>query len=887
MSHSSKRTRSTRRTTVVPTTFGSSAKLASQPWLVTATDLCLWGTMIAVAIGFGGRMATGQFALVVGASVTAFCWLLHLLVSSESRYTWSGSEWLWGLGILVGVAQILPLPAELMLKLAPQMKDLLPLWFDNEFKQMFPAGWNQLSMAPWETTSGLATFVSYALMFLVAAQRIRTLHDVENTLCVASITVVVMMLFAQLQFLTSNGKFFWTYEHPYMDTDSYPLGCFTNRNHLAQFLSLGTAPLLWWLLRRLQQQEADRATRQAMPAAMHAVAITLLLTSLGGIALTVLMTLSRGGLMALGLASLVTVALMCRIGLASIKFGVALVLLAGVTGGLFSYSKYETILTSRLEQTSGRSDIWQANIQVARDFPLFGTGIGTHADAYHLHFDSQGENDLEYSHAESGYLQVASESGLAGLIVALLVIVTSFWWCFGALWNADVKVTSAATAIVASLTANVAHAVSDFFWYTPSCMLLLAIQLACAARLYRLTRRDRGAFVFSFRLPRLVSLATICLLLPVAAWMFQLKQPALLAEPHRIEAVLLSRSDERDLTDEEKSATNLKRLKESLLAAKFDPRNAVYQESAATAYLQLFDLKQEQAENTMSANMIRDAVKASQFESVTVANEWMERAVGSNLKLLRLAAKSVKRSLGNCPLRVKSYILLTEISFLSRKEDERFQSNCLAQALKLRPLDADTLYLVGKSALQDADLERTLLYWRPSFERSSTTRQRIAEILAEQMSPEFFEKEFHPDWRALEVIGKAFALAGRDDEAEQVLRDYIRQGMIRAKSLKSDQEIESTLIAVRNTCREIHDIPAAAEVLGFAAKRLPQSFSVRYMLSLDLMESNRWADAAEHLKWCAAQRPDDANLQKMAARAVTERLKQPHSVARRNGDGEF
>ena len=68
----------------------------------------------------------------------------------------------------------------------------------------------------------------------------------STALCLASLASVAMMVFAQLQFLASNGKFFWVFDHPFMSTYTYPLGCFTNRNHLAQFLTLGTAPLIWW-----------------------------------------------------------------------------------------------------------------------------------------------------------------------------------------------------------------------------------------------------------------------------------------------------------------------------------------------------------------------------------------------------------------------------------------------------------------------------------------------------------------------------------------------------------------------------------------------------------------------------------------------------------------
>lgn len=614
-----------------------------------------------------------------------------------------------------------------------------------------------------------------------------------------------------------------------------------------------------------------------MPDTMHLLCVVLLLCSLGGIVLTILLTLSRGGLLAVALATCVAVVVLCRTGLATMRFGFALILLGVGASTLFSFSKYEAVLANRLEQNSGRSEIWQANIRVASDFPVLGTGVGTHSDAYQLHIENEGEDGYEYSHAECGYLQVASESGLAGLSVAVLVILTSFWWCLGSLWNTDQKASSAAAAILAGLVANVAHAACDFFWYTPSCMLLLAFQLACAARLYRMTRQTAGAGSFSFPLPRLITATAMCGVLVVGAWMFDLKLPALQAELHRSYAPKLEESEENDLTEEELEAEMQQRLKEIVLAARVNPRDAKLQETACSAYMQLFDLRQRHAENTMSVGMLRDAVKASEFPTVEAAREWLSRSVGANLKYLKLAKRSLDRALASSPLRAKSYVLLADLNFLERIDDEVFLDRCLSQSLKLRPRDPDTMYLVGASELQDGNLEGALDYWRPAFAGSRRMQERIATVLSGQMTPEFFETEFHPDWKALELIGRAFKKAGRDEEAEQIKRQYVSEGLKRAETLTSDEELEATLIAVRNTCIDLGDLDEAVTVLQMAVERLPHSYSIHYMLGLDLMNSDRVVEASEHLKWCTSRQPGDSNLRKLTSRAVIERLKQTPS----------
>ena len=208
MAHGSKRSRSTSRGPH-SFSFGSSGKREVQPFLVTATETCLWMTFFGVTVCFGGRAAVGQLVLVVGAALTAGCWLLHQLSSREPNYSWTGSEWLWLTGIGIGVSQIVPLPREWMLAVSPQIgRVLLPPSGDNS-TVLGADVWNQLSLAPWESASGLATFVAYALLFLVIVQRVKTMADVERTMFGVGMVAVAMAAFAQLQYFTSNGKFFW------------------------------------------------------------------------------------------------------------------------------------------------------------------------------------------------------------------------------------------------------------------------------------------------------------------------------------------------------------------------------------------------------------------------------------------------------------------------------------------------------------------------------------------------------------------------------------------------------------------------------------------------------------------------------------------------------
>lgn len=841
-----------------------------------ATDACLCLTFLLVALGFGGRAAIGQLFLVAGALATTSCWLLHQLTAAERKYVWSGSEWLWCLGIAVAGIQIVPLPEPWLLWFSPHLKDILPLMISAANPGLVSGGWNQLSLAPGETASGLATFAAYGLLFLVMVQRIQTLADVERFLCGAALASIAMGAFALLQYQLSNDKFFWTIQHPFMTTSHCALGCFTNRNHLAQFLALGTGPLIWWILRRFHDLEQPTDSGPSSPA--NQVVVPLLLAGLGISTLASLLCYSRGGVLSLGIATAVSLGLLCRMGLASAKLVLGLGIAGLAIGGVFFVTGLET-LESRLEGTlansssEGRFVIWQSNINVARDFPVLGTGIGTHADAYHLHFDQANEDSMEYTHAESGYLQVTSESGLCGLLVALAFISVSLWVCVRGFWHHDLRYRAVSAAVLASLLANISHAAFDFFWYTPSCMMLLAAQLAAVTRISRSMAASNESDLLAapgFRLPRIITLVSGCGLAAAGCWMLVSKIPAAQAEPERMRYLMLTHQtgtpeeDEQELADERGDLL--------IRAAHLDPADSKLQESAGMEYLRRFDALQEASENPLSFGQIRDVVKSSQFESVPKMKAWMHRAVGKNVKLLQLAVKSYRRAIQASPLRAYAYVKLAELGFLELTSDAD-EMALLKQALQLRPYDPQVLFQVGRNIMLTGEIEGALEYWRGAFSRSRRIQTIIVSQLAPQVEPDFFLKNLNPDWEAQGLIARAYQELDRTDEARPIWIQHINEGMKRLKTDLPEKRLEYTVLSMHDACGALENHDLAIRILKHGLKQVPQSYLVRNRLAWDLYNAQKYHEAAEHLRWCASRRPNDNVLQAAAAQATKESLK--------------
>ena len=400
----------------------------SSDLLLQMVDGCLAGVIFLVPLLLGGRHAVGQLVLTVLA-VTAVCtWSLRQCRRSAAhwRMTWAMPLLLAGLALVV--LQVVPLPPWLLARLAPRTAELLPLWNQGTGPLALGA-WSYISFTPAETRAGLVLFLDFVFLFFVVVQRTDGLDDVERLLRWCALAAVGMGLFGIVQLLTSNGKFFWFYQHPFAPTSDVAKGSFTNRNHFAQFLALGIGPLLWWLQDAWHRGPgaADR-----LPAAGRRgdERKTYLLTlALGIVLFAALLSLSRGGIAAVFLAALACAALCYWASSFSgrlLAVVAAAGLLIGVSLAIFGFDRVSSRLDDfssgsleRLDNFSGRRMIWATAAKAIPAHFLLGTGVGSFSQVYPLYVDAVLDEDREYTHAENCYLQIALETGFLGLALTL------------------------------------------------------------------------------------------------------------------------------------------------------------------------------------------------------------------------------------------------------------------------------------------------------------------------------------------------------------------------------------------------------------------------------------------------------------------------------------
>ena len=156
------------------------------------------------------------------------------------------------------------------------------------------------------------------------------------------------------------------------------------------------------------------------------------------------LTQSRGGLLALGAALLAMVVFAGRWRPQSIAVALIVVGIGVAYYGSFAASEVRQRITNvSAEGSAGRADEWRIGVEMLRDHPVAGVGLGNFsvlepaygiADVDLLKPQYVFENRLE---THNTYLQVASELGLVGLGLVLTLVAGTFMAGIGAVRRFD------------------------------------------------------------------------------------------------------------------------------------------------------------------------------------------------------------------------------------------------------------------------------------------------------------------------------------------------------------------------------------------------------------------------------------------------------------------
>jgi O-antigen ligase/tetratricopeptide (TPR) repeat protein len=863
--------------------------------LLRVVDAGLCGVIFVAPYFFGGRHDMGRLLLVSIIAVTATAWFVRQAMMPAARWPRTIAYVLLVLVAALVAIQIVPLPQEWIVRLSPRTSQLLPLWSGTDDGAAHFGSWQTLSLMPHETTKSLAMVLSYALLFVVVIGRIEEKTDAERLLQCVAASAVVMALFGLVHYATTDGRFFWFYWYPHRLATQNISGPFINRNHFADFLVLGVGPLLAWLIQTLMRFQSAGSPRKAASNPKDILIFWVLGATAVLVIATILLTRSHGGALAMLVAGGVLVTAYLACGLADRRFIYGLVGLAVVVVGFLSIHGYDQVAQRLDDFTEGSLDdldhggirrtVWAANIAAFEAGWLTGAGAGSHREMCPVYLPQRFTK--EYTHAENGYLQIASENGIGGIVLLAGGIVLCGTWCIGGLRRAtDPDVIRLLGASAAGLAASAVHSLVDFVWYIPSCMTITIILAGCALRLSQLARctEEQTICCRTLKRGRWIERAAAAML--VGAWTVHTfvgpGMAAIFWESYRQTAVSNSELSRRQLDALVDSKPSLftaeqERLNDLMVGdlqqvVRWDPHFARAHLCLAAKYIAQFDLRQQEAENAMSFGDICDSLASASFHSPREQQAWLERAFGPNLDWLRRAAVEARIAATLCPLQGKAYAYLAQLSILDAAKAAATKP-FVEQALRVRPNDAEVLFEVGRQNYIVGDITSAVERWKECFDDSGPHQIKIVYLLSGRLTASEFLKNFQPDWRTLRGVWNRYHESGKQEDIDAIL-SY--SANCSAHETEDDYGIPPAYVWYWQA-KFYADAGRADDALKCLQRAYTcggRHYFIRQALAQGLYAAGRFAEAEPHYRWCMARHPDDSSLSNALVDISKQRLSQ-------------
>jgi len=338
-------------------------------------------------------------------------------------------------------------------------------------------GVKSLSLDPYATTmvvlqvAALLIYFSATLVFTDTPHRLRLL--------VRTITIFGFFLavFGLTQSFASPTRVLWVREL----AQSTAFGPFINRHHFAGYMELTLGLALGLLFAGALEKEKRF--------------IYIFAALLMGIAL--IMTGSRGGIISLIAEILFLLAFTGfrrrrrhekepktgRIRRAGLRTALALVLIislfAGVVlfGGEAALSRFAGTVNMD-DPTTGRAHFWSVTLDIIKAHPVVGAGLGAFPVIYTRYDSRNGTHRLEQAHND--YLQVLSDGGIVGAVLALGFVIMLFRMGFARRESRDGFRSGVALGALAGCFAVLVHSFFDFTLHITANALLFLVLAALA-----------------------------------------------------------------------------------------------------------------------------------------------------------------------------------------------------------------------------------------------------------------------------------------------------------------------------------------------------------------------------------------------------------------------
>jgi O-antigen ligase len=322
--------------------------------------------------------------------------------------------------------------------------------------------------------AGLVVYFAAALAFIDSPRRLRL---------VARFVVIfgfLLAVYGMMQHFINPSTIFWVRE----PKQAEPFGPYINRHHFAGYMELVLAMPLGLMF--AGAVDRARILLYAFAAAMMAIALVL--------------TNSRGGMLSM-VCEILFLAIIAatvrgrrrrgdepedrrtRVRAAAVRLGLGFAMIIAVFVGVLYFGGDEafTRLVGTVDSsdpTTGRTHFWRGTVEIIKDHPLTGTGLGAFSAAYPRYDTANGNYRLEQAHND--YLQILSDGGIVGGLLGLAFVVWLFRTALKRMQTHDKLRRGVALGALSGCAGVLVHSFFDFTLHTTANGLMFLLLAALA-----------------------------------------------------------------------------------------------------------------------------------------------------------------------------------------------------------------------------------------------------------------------------------------------------------------------------------------------------------------------------------------------------------------------
>lgn len=431
-----------------------------------------------------GAVETWAFRLVKALILLSLAaWLLKSASQRDFRLVLPPFLFTFSLFLVLVLLQLTPLPSSwisLLSRFPAGHRDNFHLLHDH---------WNSLTINPTATVTAFSNLLTYFAFCLLLLNNFLTREKVMSVLNTLIALGAFEALYGLIEYWSGHQHIFW---HKKVFYTQEVTGTYINHNHFAGLMEL-MIPLAIGMLILGFSRNSESGENNLLPGTetkpwrVHWKLTSLLLT-VGLMFLALLLSKSRAGLMCT-VASLLFLAYCLRkkkVNYARILLiaflATSLIVVLTITFDRDVFDRFSWVD----DEARIRLDLWQDCGKIVRDFPLWGSGLGTFAEVI-PHYRPQKDyikvsgipQLASWSHAHNDYLQLLIECGGAGFLALIWgSIRTGRQLLSGLAHTEDFEAATVGYSLLSGMIALLLHSFVDFNFHIPANALLFCVCLS-------------------------------------------------------------------------------------------------------------------------------------------------------------------------------------------------------------------------------------------------------------------------------------------------------------------------------------------------------------------------------------------------------------------------